>query len=160
MASDDTASVFVCKGYIPMFIATPCPQNTPILSDPLWASSASRKTVSMWQSSLKWKASRILGSYASFTKAGFCPFYYICQWLWAKAFETTCSSVLSDQLDLTAFGHNLRRFGVFLEKSPRKRSWSRGKKKGTAKGHPTAQCLCSRRLTLQQGRSKVITYCS
>ena len=63
--------------------STPPP---PILPDPLWASSASWMTVSMWRSSLRWKGSRLLGYCASFTKLGFHPHFTVsangwdCEW--------------------------------------------------------------------------------
>ncbi|KAI9533488.1 hypothetical protein NQZ68_022618 [Dissostichus eleginoides] len=47
-----------------------------------WADArASWMTVSMWQSSLKWKGSRRQGFCASFAKLGFHPFHSVCQWL-------------------------------------------------------------------------------
>lgn len=78
----------------------------PVLPDPpLWASSASWMTVSMWQSSLKWKRSRTLGVCASFTKLGFHQFHSVCQWLrlWTKAFETMPDSAVSDHWASSAF---------------------------------------------------------
>lgn len=64
----------------------------------LWGSSASWLTVSMWQSSLKWKRSRKLGVCASFTRLGFQLSLSVCQRLrlWTKAFETMPDSAASD----------------------------------------------------------------
>lgn len=86
---------------------------------PLWASRASWMTVSMWQSSLKWKGSRRLGFCASFTKLGFHPLHSVCQWLglWMKAFETMPASAVSDQWASAVVRCGLRCFGVHLEES-------------------------------------------
>ena len=102
---------------------------------PLWASSASWMTVSMWQSSLKWKGSRRLGFCANFTKLGFHPFHSACQWLglWVKAFETMPASAVSDQWASAVVRWGLRCFGVHLKES-QQRFFGRMGRKGSAKG--------------------------
>lgn len=98
---------------------SPPPPLHPFCQTPLWASSASWMTVSMWQSSLKWKGSRMLGFCASFTKLGFHPFHSVCQWLglWMKAFETMPGCAVSDQWASAVVRRSLRWFGVHLKES-------------------------------------------
>lgn len=121
-----------------MFMPPP-PTPYPFCQTPLWASSASWMTVSMWQSSLKWKGSRMLALCASFTKLGFHPFHSVCQWLglWMKAFETMPGSAVSDQCASAAARCSLRWFGVHLKESQQHFLVTWGGK-GSAKGRPTA----------------------
>lgn len=130
--------LFVWKEY-PNVCITPYPHTHthPTHSTPPWACSASWMTVSMWQSSLKWKGSRMLGYCASFTKLGFHPFGSACQrlGLWVKAFENNASAVLKMQPKMVWH---------LSEKNP---SCLIGhmRQKANAEGHSTAIFSSSRR---------------
>lgn len=122
-------SMFVCvRGVSNLY--TTLAEPHPLCQTPLWAHSASRMTVSMWQSSLKWKGSRMLGLCANFASLGFHPFHRVCQWLglWMKAFETMPTSTVSDQWASAMVRRCLRWFGAYLRES-RQLSWSCGWKK-------------------------------
>lgn len=82
----------------------------------LWGSSGSRLTVSMWQSSLKWKRSRKPGVCASFARLGFQPLHSVCPRLgpWTKAFETLPDSAESDRRASSLFRCIQRRFEVLM----------------------------------------------
>lgn len=109
-------------------------KSIPVLADAScptpqhWGSSVSWLTVSMWQSSLKWKRSRKLGVCASFTRLGFQPFLNVCQRLrlWTKAFETMPDSAASGR---GAFWWIQRRIEALLVEFQQSLVTQRGKKK-------------------------------
>lgn len=118
-----------CLYHPHLLLRSPSPPHQ-FCQTPLWASSASWMTVSMWQSSLRWKRSRMLGVCASFTKLGFHPFHSVCQWLglWMKAFETMPGSAVSDQWASSVVRCSLRWFGILL-KEFQQPFWSHGAKR-------------------------------
>lgn len=111
-----TFSHFLLPLYSPLKLHQFC-QMPPIPPPQLWGSSASRLTVSMWQSSLKWKRSRKPGVCASFARLGFQPLLSVCQRLklWTKAFETLPDSAASDCRASSPLRRTRRRFGDLVK---------------------------------------------